>query len=308
MKSLTDINIKAFAEAVREELADLPKREIQDLTDGLEADLAEKLAEEGVDFANLSAAEYAAELREAAGVAPKTNLFSWTALSHDFIEWANKNAFRKSIYDFAFSLRPAWWVLRATVAYVIFTTLAMSQISIWLLLALVLISVQWGRKKWLTQKFFSVILIPLNILAAVLLIPTQSIVSSRIDEYYSMQEMLGNLPAIDGLRLHGAPVNEIKAFDSTGTQVEGLTFEDAEGNQLLPSETTPGAIQVPNITGLGIKDLQTVVTDAGINNVEFNRVDNGLDDEMQVISTKPAAGAWIDPNGTLLVVIGKFQN
>ena len=308
MTSLTDINIQAFAEAVRAELADLPKREIQDLTDGLEADLAEKLAEEGVDFANVSAADYAAELREAAGVASRTKLFSFTAFNANFVEWANSNSARKAVYDFAYSLRPAWWVLRAVVAYVIISTLAMNQIPYWLLVVFVFVSIQWGRKKWLTQKFFSAILVPLNVLAAVLLIPTQSIVTSRIDEYYSLQNIMGNLPSIDGLRLQGVEVNEIKAYDSTGTEVQGLTFEDADGNQLLPSDTTPGAIKVPNITGLGIADLQKVLTDAGINNVDFNRLDNGLDSEVQVIRTEPAAGSWIDATSTLLVVVGKFQN
>ena len=44
MQALTDNTIKDFAAAVRAELADLPKREVQELTDGLEADLHDRLA------------------------------------------------------------------------------------------------------------------------------------------------------------------------------------------------------------------------------------------------------------------------
>lgn len=44
MQTLTDKNFDAFAKAVRAELSDLPKREIQELTEGLEADLAERFA------------------------------------------------------------------------------------------------------------------------------------------------------------------------------------------------------------------------------------------------------------------------
>ena len=63
MQTLTDKNFDAFAKAVRAELSDLPKREIQELTEGLEADLAERFAEEGSDFEFGSAAEKRQESR-----------------------------------------------------------------------------------------------------------------------------------------------------------------------------------------------------------------------------------------------------
>jgi hypothetical protein len=307
MKTTTDLSIEKFAIAVRAELSDLTRREIEELTDGLEAELAERLAEEGSSFELGSPISYASELRDAAGVAPRAEGFSFSSLSAWFVAWVNRNAFRMAVYDFAFSLRPAWWVIRATVAFIILTTLSMNQISIWILLAFALVSVQWGRKKWLTQKFFSAILIPLNLVAVILVVPTVSIVSSRIDEYYSLQGFVGSLKSNDGLRLQGVEVNEIKAFDATGTEVLGLTFEDANGNQLLPSGTTSGAIKVPDITGLSIQDLEAVLTDAGINNVDFIRLGNALDSEAQVVSTDPAPGYWIDPASTLKVTVGTIS-
>jgi hypothetical protein len=308
MQALTDNTIKDFAAAVRAELADLPKREIQDLTDGLEADLQDRFSEEGPGFDLGSAAEYAAELREAAGVAPKNTkrpYFSMEALNEGFTEWITHSGFGRAIYDFLFAVRPVWWVLRAGIAYLMIELLTRSAASLWLLPVLMLISVQWGRKKWLTQKFFTAILLPLNVLALVLSVPTASIINSKVDEYYAMQSALGNQPSIDGLRLQGSSVTEIKAYDETGTEVTGLTFKDEKGNQLLPSELTPGAIKVPDVTGLSIAELQQVLTDAGINNVDFNRLDNGLDSEVHVVSTMPAAGAWMLSTDVLTVIVGK---
>lgn len=309
MSALTEINVQSFAKAVREELADLPKSEVAALTEGLEADLQERLTEEGDSFDPGSPSTYAAELREAAGVAPKElkrTYFSVAAFNKAFADWANSTAFGAAIFDFAASLRPVWWVLRAGVAYLMVDVMSDFRVlPLWLLPILVLISVQWGRKKWLNTKFFAAILAPLNLLALILLIPSASIVSSRIDEYYTLQNVVGSLPSTDGLRLNGISITEIKAFDKDGAEVEGLTFKDPDGNQLLPSETTPGAIQVPDLTGLSISDLQNRLAEVGIFNVDFNRLDNGLDTEVQAIRTEPAAGAWLDPTSTLTVTVGK---
>jgi hypothetical protein len=308
METLNDSTIVNFAAAVRAELADLPKREIEELTDGLESDLHDRLAEEGAAFELGSPVKYATELREAAGVAPRIQnrkYFSSAALNEGFKEWATRTAFGRSLYDFTVALRPVWWVSRAVIAYVIAETLSRSHFSIWILPVLVLISVQWGRKQWLTQKFFTAILLPLNLLAWVLIIPTYSIVADKVQTYYSMESILGNLPSIDGLRLNGVSVTEIKAVDKSGTEVSGLTFQDGSGNQLLPSEGTPGAIQVPDLRGMPLSEVPLALTNLGINNVEFNRLDDGLDTEVFVQQTQPGAGYWIDPTSTLLVTVGK---
>ncbi len=308
METLNDSTIANFAAAVRAELADLPKREIQELTDGLEADLHDRLMEEGEAFDLGSAAAYATELREAAGVSPRSQTrkyFSVAAFNEGFIEWATRTAFGRAIYDFTVSLRPVWWVTRAVVAYIIAETLSRSHFSLWALPVLILISVQWGRKQWLTQKFFTAILLPLNLLAMVLMVPTYAIISDKVGAYYSMENTLVNLPSFDGLRLNGVAITEIKAFDNHDTEVTGLTFQDATGNLILPSEATPGAIKVPDLRGMPISEVALALTNMGINNVEFNRVDNGLDSEVVVQQTTPGAGFWINPNNTLLVTVGK---
>jgi hypothetical protein len=308
METLNDSTIANFAAAVRAELADLPKREIAELTDGLEVGLQDRLNEEGADFEPGSPATYAQELREAAGVAPKAlsrKHFSVAALNEGFTEWMTRTAFGRTIFDFTVSLRPVWWVLRAIVAYIITDTLSRSHFSLWFLPLLVLISVQWGRKQWLTQKFFTAILLPLNLLAIFLSVPSYFIIADKVQSYYSMESFLGELPAIDGLRLNGVPVTDIRSFDKSGAEVTGLTFQDETGNALLSSEGTPGAMQVPDLRGMPISEVPLALTNMGINNVEFNRIDNGLDSEVVVQKTAPGAGYWIDPKSTLTVTVGK---
>ena len=59
-----------FAAKVREALSDLPPDELDELTDGLEADLAERAEESGLELGDPSA--YAEELRAAAGYPPRS--------------------------------------------------------------------------------------------------------------------------------------------------------------------------------------------------------------------------------------------
>ena len=68
-KPETNKAIQDFAAQVRAALAGLSNDEIHELTEGLEADLAERAADHGTSFG--SAAAYAAELKAAAGLTPE---------------------------------------------------------------------------------------------------------------------------------------------------------------------------------------------------------------------------------------------
>ena len=61
--------VRAFVARVRERLSDLPAEELQDLTEGLEADLTDLVAERGGGTLG-DPDEYAQELRSAAGLEP----------------------------------------------------------------------------------------------------------------------------------------------------------------------------------------------------------------------------------------------
>ncbi|MEN9970512.1 MAG: hypothetical protein RLZZ229_720 [Actinomycetota bacterium] len=286
MKSLTDINIHAFAEAVRAELADLPKREILELTDGLEADLAEKFADEGGDFAAGSAADYAAELREAAGVAPKSpnrRAFSSKVFTQNVESWFRKTAFGTSILEFGISVQPVWWVLRAVVAWGIFAGLFYSfKAGAILLPVFIFLSVQWGRKKWFTNKFFSAILLPLNIVAILGLIPVQEMTIRTLNNYANAEEMIRNWPGSGGLRLNGEPVTELKAFDSADQEVTDLTFKDQAGNPIELPATQVAYYPMPDIMGMTFAEANLALTQAGIESVD-NEYLAGADDKNGIV-------------------------
>ncbi|MFM6971323.1 MAG: PASTA domain-containing protein [Rhodoluna sp.] len=310
MQALTETTIEAFAAAVRAELSDLPKREIEELTDGLEADLAERLSEEGENFNPGSAAVYAAELREAAGVTPKPEkkkFFSSRILLTNVESWFRRNNFGTAFFEFALSLRPVWWVLRAIVAYLIVYALGLA-ITVWLLPIFIVVSVQWGRKKWLRGKFFTALLLPLNLLAVALLYPAAAVIESKVVDYYSMQATLAMQRPIDGLRLNGEEVTKIKAF-SNDMEVFDLQFTDQNGNPLPGWVANNGnPIEIPNVIGMTISELNTVIADAGIGGVDLNRIDDAPDNELVVISVDPPVGHWIDPNSSITATVGKPTN
>ena len=69
IKMPTAHDVNEYVQQVRAELADLPPDDVEELTGGLEADLAERLAESPDGLAGLGSPQvYAAELRSAAGL------------------------------------------------------------------------------------------------------------------------------------------------------------------------------------------------------------------------------------------------
>ena len=68
--------MRAYVRAVRAWLGDLPADEVEDLTAGMEADLAERAAESGGPLGGLlgEPEAYAAELRSAAGLPPRVDV------------------------------------------------------------------------------------------------------------------------------------------------------------------------------------------------------------------------------------------
>ena len=150
-------HVRAYADAVRSNLADLTPEQVDDLTDGLEADLADALEDpegaaatgeipigrvidpldDGDDSViDLSrhfgpAAAYAAELRTAAGLegvptrvgrrrASDLAVQSWAG-GRGWLEQSTR-AFRSSPFGtsaigFAAALRPVWWLVRGWVLY-----------------------------------------------------------------------------------------------------------------------------------------------------------------------------------------------
>lgn len=151
-------HVTAYAAQVRAHLSDLPSEQVDDLTDGLEADLAEALADpdgrpvtgeiptvptaaggaSGEVVLDLAArfgtpADYAAELRAAAGMPqapdadhPDLGPSRWeemVAWWHEEKKAMTAHPAWPSVRSFATAVRPAWWVARGWVLFGILFTL-----------------------------------------------------------------------------------------------------------------------------------------------------------------------------------------
>ncbi|MFJ4107384.1 DUF1129 domain-containing protein [Oerskovia enterophila] len=210
--------VHRYAADVRAHLADLSPEQVDDLTDGLEADLAEALADMpgalrpvpagsevpdggATSFLDVTArfgpaAEYAAELRSAAGLDPAApgprprigvrgrllvlgGIFEsgWKSLWAPVTSTSQWAAF----LDFAAVLRPVWWVLRAWVVVLVlhawfgFSTgfALVPRVPFWrlLLLAAIVVSVQWGRGRWLRWRAVHALRKVVNVVAVVVAVP-----------------------------------------------------------------------------------------------------------------------------------------
>ena len=191
-----------FAAAVRERLSDLPPDELDDLLDGLQADLAERLAD-GDELGEADA--YAEELRQAAGLpvreeqAPKkrrTMSELADVAGAGLRGWVEGSAFRRGVRDFLVSLRPVWWVARGValpfgiLGIVTFVTGAWwwfypdrgleSFPFMVFTLGCVILSIQWGRGRWAPQRWLVWARRAASVIAAISLIPVLGIMWGRI--------------------------------------------------------------------------------------------------------------------------------
>jgi hypothetical protein len=173
--------VDEFARAVRAALSDLPADEVDDLTDGLEADLAERASDQdSPDFGDPAA--YAYELRTAAGVPfrnPPSSLAYATGILrngglHALATLRSNRAFAAAFGFFA-SLQPVWWVYRGWAVFLWFEfglggvihPLPATLGGVLVFIPSVLLSVQFGRDRWLPWRWMRVVLALVNIALAV---------------------------------------------------------------------------------------------------------------------------------------------
>ncbi|MDR7086117.1 hypothetical protein J2X11_000956 [Aeromicrobium panaciterrae] len=242
--------IATFAQGVRAALADLPADEVDDLTEGLEADLAEAYAED-LQRELPDPAAYAAELRLAAGLPVRSKVKSGLLsglgdglrdTKRDIGIAIRRNPALAGIADFLVSLRPVWWVLRAWLATWLVAAFFGGERGYWfggtgwflVLAAFVAISVQWGRGKWRSDRALPLIALG-NVFAVVALLPVMAAAddwqSSYVDEVYS--------PAPSGTSIDGEQVSNIFAFDAKGNPLTGVQLFDQSGRPLnMGSDTT----------------------------------------------------------------------
>ncbi len=235
-----DAEVTSFAAFVRRELADLGPDVLDDLTDGLEADLTEKLGE-GETLGDPGS--YAQELRAAAGLAPRTKRKpglddAARAAVRDIrdgaTEFAKKHPWVGGLAAFATSLRPVWWFLRAWALYCVFDALhvwrGLPTTSLgWLILAaLVVISVQWGRGKWLPWRWSRVGVTVVSVFTVLALPFVLGYVGSQL----AQPDYDNDAYVSDGLQLDGGQVTNIFAYGADGNPISDVQLFDQTGTPL----------------------------------------------------------------------------
>lgn len=249
----TDARIADFAAAVRAELADLDVDDVEDLVDGLEADLAEQ-ASESADFELPDPVTYAAELRSAAGLPEKSTDAAprrpsvgerLAAIDARIAHAVHSSKALTSMTELLVSLRPVWWVARGWALYLLLAIPFGSWDTIvgfpgrntggWLLLgALVLLSIQWGRDRWVPVPPIRAMRTAASVIAAATLlfaIPAAVVSAQNAAgaEYHRIETVE---PATPGLAVDGTRVRNIFAYDAEGNPVEGVQLFDQDGQPL----------------------------------------------------------------------------
>ena len=251
--------ITEFARRVREQLADLPAEDIDDLTDGLEADMAEAFADSpGHELPDVTA--YALELRNAAGL-PMREASAKGGVGHAVRGMAEslrlkgsrlrKNPASAEFFDLLISLRPVWWVLRAMIAYlfVVWMTsdsrvMAPHTFLQWTVMAaLVVVSVQWGRGLW-RMRWLKWPLIIGNVVAAIVLVPVLTHQADQTLTWQQAELAFGFNPggpafavgeAQAGVKLNDKEVTNIFAYGADGKPVKNVQLFDQDGRPLATS-------------------------------------------------------------------------
>ena len=179
----------------------------------------------------------------------------------------------------------------------------LSSTTSWIVLTIfVFLSVQWGRKKWFTNRFFAALLLPLNLLAIVLLVPAQDSVLRSINSVNAEIDY-GQAISNSGLNMDGNPITEIQAFDEKGDLVTGLTFKDSSGNTLI--STTSADVTVPYLAGMNLFEVQRELGLLGLNNVDIV-YENGVNEITGIVSrTYPDAGQLMNIDSTITIYLDK---
>ena len=238
-----DERIRAFAASVRAHLDDLPAEDAEDITAGLVADLLEKAADNDGVIDLDDPAGYAAELRAAAGLPARGSGRSRVPFGVQWERWraetsanVRSSRFGAWLLDLFVALRPVWWMLRGAGLYAVLIVVTGSigngfwpkTLLGWLILgALTLVSVQWGRDRWVPKGFLLHIRTIASVIAAIALpftvvwmvTPQSQYVS---DEYY----------APHGLLLDGVQVGNIFAYDADGNPIEDVQLFTGKGTPL----------------------------------------------------------------------------
>ncbi|WP_125098243.1 hypothetical protein [Leucobacter chromiireducens] len=239
---------RTFVAAVRSQLADLGQDEVDELTDGLAADLTDRLGE---DPALGDPVKYAAELRQAAGLPQRSGQAGQrpslaersAAWSAGWQAWWEATPARVAVRDFAGALRPLWWLARGAALAAVVCLFAGIPIRslLWagLAVAAVIVSVQWGRGRWAPAGWgvwLRRLASAVAVFAIVVLTPT------AIDVLRGASGGAAEAPEYQqsfGLTTDGAEIFNIFAYDCAGQPLDGVQLFTQDGTPLHTGSGSP---------------------------------------------------------------------
>lgn len=270
--------ITAFAGAVRAALSDLPVDEVDDLTDGLEADLTEQLAEaDTVELGDPVA--YAEELRTAAGLPVRersdAGTVTWQrvvdaigAAPRQFASTARElvdaHPSLRQLRDFVIALRPLWWLFRAIFVTALVVNVAnpgwwspINPLTVSVGIMMLVLSVQFGRGRWLPFAWMRRLLLALNLILIVIapFVIARGVTGINDRTFATSYSEVQSLTDTSGLRMNGGEVSNIYAYDASGAPLSNVQLFDQHGNPLnvvsdsaagYGNENSSGDVTVPS--------------------------------------------------------------
>jgi hypothetical protein len=232
----------AYVAAVRAQLDDLPEDVVEELTGGLEADLADLAAESDTPlFDRLGPAQaYAEELRTAAELPPRerpSNRPVGTA-RRNVVQAVRSHPRWPAVRDFGRAVEPAWWVARGAMLIVALqwywgSLLGPGLGTLALTVAAVVLSVQVGRggpvggvwrRRGVRAANWSAGLV------AVLLIGGWLTAADTFQAAPADASVSSG--SAEGLQNSGVPVDNVFAYDAQGRPLKDVQLFDQSGRPL----------------------------------------------------------------------------
>lgn len=232
-----DPEVTAYVGLVRTALADLAPEDLEDLTGGLEADLAELAAESEEPLISRlgEPSTYAAELRSAAGFPPAAAVLAPETkeplLRRQAASLREAWASARSEHPWLEQLRPVWWVFRgAVLAYVLLLFLGVGSPN---LLGLVIgagLSFWVGliQDRWVGWRRTAVV--AANVAAALMVLPALVAVADARRPVYP--EGYVEVAPSEGTWINGEPAGNFYVYDGQGQRVDGARIFDQNGAAL----------------------------------------------------------------------------
>ena len=236
--------VEEYVAAVRRHLADLPPEDRDDLTEGLAADLSDLVAEQGPSVLG-DPASYAAELRSAAGLAPRGRLRSRGSLT-ERLDASRDRALEvlhrpglSGFGDVLEAVRPVWWVARAWVAVQLVSmakgepttpvpTVEGPVVGFALWMVATVLSVQLGRGRLWPRRpaWLRLAIVGLNAFAIVMT-PVVLGQFPASGTYYDVHDT--SYSYVPGMALDGEAVRNVYAYDRDGKPLVGVQLFNQDG-------------------------------------------------------------------------------